>query len=112
MYMQTECRRVTYHAQAIILVVDSTDRERVGTVRAELTQMMQHDFLRSAVVMVLANKQDLRGAMTTAELSDALALHALKDHVWHIQPSCALTGEGLQEALEWLATNVRNARRR
>ena len=112
MYIQTACRRVTYNAQAIILVVDSTDRERVGTVRAELTQMMQHDFLRSAVVMVLANKQDLRGAMTTAELSDALALHSLKDHVWHIQPSCALTGEGLQEALEWLATNVRNARRR
>ena len=93
-------------------MIDSTDRERVGTVRAELTQMMQHDFLRSAVVLVLANKQDLRGAMTSAELSDALSLHALKDHVWHIQPSCALTGEGLQEALEWLATNVKNARRR
>jgi hypothetical protein len=32
--------------------------------------------------------------MTSAELSDALNLHAVKDHNWHIQACCALTGEG------------------
>ena len=32
--------------------------------------------------------------MTTAEISDALNLHSIKDHEWQIQPCCALTGEG------------------
>jgi hypothetical protein len=50
--------------------------------------------LRAAKILVFANKQDLKGAMTSAELSDALNLHAVKDHDWHIQACCALTGEG------------------
>jgi signal recognition particle receptor subunit beta len=47
------------------------------------------------VLLLFANKQDVKGAMTVAEISDALALHTIKkDHSWHIQESCALTGMG------------------
>mgnify|MGYP002385680326 CR=1 FL=1 len=36
----------------------------------------------------------LQGAMTSAEISDLLGLNRVKDHQWHIQSCCALTGEG------------------
>ena len=50
--------------------------------------------LKKAAVLVFANKQDLKGAMTSAEISQQLNLTSIKDHGWHIQACCALTGEG------------------
>ena len=45
-----------------------------------------------AVTRRLLSSQDLRDAMTVAEITEALALHTIKSHDWHIQPCCALTG--------------------
>jgi len=50
--------------------------------------------LKKAALLVYANKQDVRGAMTAAEISQQLGLTRIKDHTWHIQACCALTGEG------------------
>ncbi|XP_012864273.1 PREDICTED: putative ADP-ribosylation factor-like protein 5C isoform X2 [Dipodomys ordii] len=50
--------------------------------------------LRDASVLIFANKQDVKDSMTTAEISQFLSLSAIKDHPWHIQGCCALTGEG------------------
>ena len=50
--------------------------------------------LKDSILLVYANKQDLHGAMTSAEITEALNLHSIKDHEWQIQPCCALTGEG------------------
>ena len=45
-------------------------------------------------MLIFANKQDLKNAMTPAEISDMLGLASLKSHTYHIQGCCALTGEG------------------
>eukprot|EP00051_Salpingoeca_urceolata_P034911 m.27259 g.27259 ORF g.27259 m.27259 type:complete len:180 (+) comp8507_c0_seq1:303-842(+) len=93
-------------AKCLILVVDSTDRERLDVTQQELYKMLAHEDLRRAHVLVLANKQDIKGAMTTAEISTQLNLTSIKDHTWHIQRCCALTGEGLYEGLEWVTSQV------
>lgn len=54
--------------------------------------------LRDASVLIFANKQDMKNSMTTVEISQFLTLSAIKDHPWHIQGCCALTGEGLVAA--------------
>ena len=51
--------------------------------------------------------QDLAGAMGVPELSEGLDLVGLKSHNWHVQASCALTGEGLLEGLQWVAEELR-----
>ena len=61
----------------------------------------QEEELRKAILMVFANKQDLEGAMTPAEISNALGLSALKNRTWSIFKTSALKGEGLEEAMEW-----------
>ena len=88
---------------AVIMMVDSTDRGRMGLVRDELFRLLANEELDPKGVLVLANKQDLPDAMSVAELSEALNLHAIKGHEWHIQASCALTGEGLWEGLDWVS---------
>ena len=74
----------------------------------------------SALILVLANKQDLPNAMSVAcvrkrcrlltaclavalrltdgsgrECTDKLGLHALRERKWFIQATCATSGEGL-----------------
>ncbi|MCD7466057.1 hypothetical protein HAX54_002407 [Datura stramonium] len=51
-----------------------------------------HAVIATAGVLAFANKQDLKDAMTPAEITDALPLHSIKTHDWHIQACCALTG--------------------
>lgn len=72
----------------------------------ELFRILGHDDLQSAVVLVFANKQDLKDAMPPAEITDALSLHNIKNHDWHIQACSALTGDGLLDGLEWIAQRV------
>lgn len=138
--------------QFIILVVDSTDRERLVISKEELYRMLAHEVtphllykhkeadytpsvflkdcgfpprrapssvprselqtveectvvislfspfspqdLRKAAVLIFANKQDMKDCMSAAEISKYLTLSSIKDHPWHIQSCCALTGEG------------------
>jgi hypothetical protein len=37
------------------------------------------------VLLVFANKQDMKGALTAAQISEALNLTSLRDRQWHIQ---------------------------
>ena len=57
--------------------------------------------------MVLANKQDLVIAASSEDIVDKLHLEAIKDRAWAIYACSALTGEGLQEGLEWLLNNLK-----
>ncbi len=50
----------------------------MGTARKELGGLLRHEHLDGVPVLVFANKQDLRDAMTAAELSAALALPDIK----------------------------------
>lgn len=43
--------------QFIIMVIDSTDRERLAVTREELYRMLQHEDLSKASLLVYANKQ-------------------------------------------------------
>lgn len=93
-------------SDAAILVVDCTDRARVGIARGELISLLNDDHLADAPLLVFANKQDARDAMRPPELTAALALHGVQLHDWHVQGCCALSGEGLEDGLRWLAEAV------
>ncbi|KAL0477977.1 ADP-ribosylation factor [Acrasis kona] len=96
------------NTQGVVLVVDSTDRARIHFVREELAKILTQQDLTKAAILVFANKQDLKGAMSGAEVSKALNLHLVKDHEWHIQPCCALSGTGLMPGMDWLVDKIGN----
>lgn len=102
----------TYFAasDAVVVVVDATDRQRIGTLRTEMSRLLASEDLASAPVLVYANKQDLQDAMSAEELSDALGLNLIRNHAYHVQASCALTGEGLLEGMSWLVGQVTASR--
>ncbi|XP_063156946.1 putative ADP-ribosylation factor-like protein 5C isoform X1 [Candoia aspera] len=98
----------TYYSNTefVILVIDSTDRERLTVTKEELYKMLAHEDLRNAAVLIFANKQDVKNSMSTSEISKFLTLSSIRDHPWHIQGCCALTGEGLPAGLEWMISRV------
>jgi ADP-ribosylation factor protein 1 len=92
---------------AVIYVVDANDRDRAHEASEELQKMMGDDALRNSTLLVLANKQDLPHAMNANELKDKLKLNQLRQKNWFIQPTCATTGEGLFEGLDWLSQQLK-----
>ena len=88
-------------------MVDSNDRDRVGEARDELQRMLNEDELRDALLLVFANKQDLPNAMNASEITEKLGLTSLRQRNWWIQATCATSGDGLYEGLEWLSTSLK-----
>lgn len=68
--------------------------------------MLAEEELKSADVLIFANKQDLPHAMSAAEMTDKLGLPSLQGRKWYIQSCCATTGDGLYEGLDWLSDVV------
>jgi len=101
-------RHYFQNTQGLIFVVDSNDRERIGEARDELMRLLNDDELRDAVLLIFANKQDLPTAMSTAEVTEKLGLHSLRQRNWFIQGACATSGDGLDIGLDWLAQQLKN----
>lgn len=93
---------------ALVMVVDSTDRARINSVKDELWRVIESDDLKGAFVLVLANKQDLEDCMKAAEISSSLKLHDIKEHDWHIQACSAKKGTGLREGFDWMVQRIKN----
>ncbi|KAI5684509.1 hypothetical protein M9H77_05737 [Catharanthus roseus] len=104
-------RHYFQNTQGLIFVVDSNDRERISEARDELHRMLNEEELREATLLVFANKQDLPNAMTVSEMTDKLGLHSLRQRRWYIQSTCATSGQGLYEGLDWLSTNISSKER-
>jgi ADP-ribosylation factor protein 1 len=103
-------RHYFQNTQGLIFVVDSNDRERINEANEELQKMLNEDELRDAVLLVFANKQDLPNAMSVAEVTDKLGLHSLRNRKWYIQSTCATSGDGLYEGLDWLSNTLSSSK--
>lgn len=71
--------------------------------KQELHKMLNEEELKTADVLVYANKQDLPHAMTAPELTEKLGLHTIQNRQWYLQACCATNGDGLYEGLDWLS---------
>lgn len=91
-------------ADGIIYVVDSSDKERLEEAKIELIKLLKSPETQGLPVVVLANKQDLPGSVDSSEVEKMLSLKELPPgQLWHVEPTCGVTGEGLEEAVEQMA---------
>jgi small GTP-binding protein len=113
---QDKIRKLWRHyysgTHGIIFVVDSSDRERMDTVRKEFEEILGADEMRSAALLVYANKQDVPGALSTRAIAETLGLHKVRDRMWYIQATCGTSGEGLYAGLNWLTDAVNQQRKK
>lgn len=96
-------RSYTRCTDGIVFVVDSVDEERLEEAKMELLKTALLPENKNVPILVLANKQDLPGAKEAKEIASFLGLNDLSpSHLWHVQPTCAVIGDGLEEGLDIL----------
>jgi small GTP-binding protein len=112
--------------QALIYVIDSTERSRFEEAVSEFDKLLLEDQLKEAWILIFANKQvrfevpyslvlscnlkqvhsygqDIAGALSAIEISEALeSLPALKHRQWRVQAASAFSRAGLIEGLRFL----------
>merc|ERR1712216_983290 len=69
------------NTDALIYVVDSSDRKRLEEAAAELAELLEEDKLTGIPVLIFANKQDLMNATPADEIVATMALE-VKDRPW------------------------------
>ena len=91
------------NTDGVIFVVDSNDKDRIDDAAEELKKMLDEDELKDCIVLVMANKQDLNGALSPNDVSNKMGMEQLKGRQWRVQGTSATTGQGLKEGLDWMA---------
>lgn len=100
-------RSYTRCTDGIIFVVDSTKEDRMEEAKLELLKICKNGSNKSIPILILANKQDLPSALDVCKIEAALGLKKeFSGAQWHLQPTCAVTGEGLDEGMEKLQSMI------
>lgn len=97
---------------ALIFVFDSTDTARLPEAVAALEEVLSHPSMAGVPVLLLANKQEVPGALAPAKLGERLQQGRLVGHRWVLRGCSACTGQGLQEALAVLGVLLRGLEQR
>ncbi|XP_050758783.1 ADP-ribosylation factor-like protein 14 [Gymnogyps californianus] len=93
------------NTDGLLYVVDSSDKRRLEESKKEFELILKNESIKSVPVVLLANKQDLPGALNAEEITRRFNMKKYcSDRNWYVQPCCAITGEGLSEALQRLST--------
>ena len=98
------------NSNAIIFVIDSSDKRRVEEAGIELHDLLKDPKLAKVPLCVLANKQDLAHALSVKAISEKLLLSNVRNRAWSIQPCSAKSGEGLKEGLMWTMQTVKSSK--
>jgi len=102
------CLGHQYHcpkSDAIILVIDSNDIDRIDEARDEFQHICYCEINENIPILIYANKQDLPNALSCYKITEKLNLQSLKQE-WYITGTCATLGDGLYEGLEWLCKKL------
>jgi len=93
-------RSYTRTTDGILFVVDSSDVERLEEAKVELLRTARTPETLGVPMAVLANKNDLPASRSSEEIHRQLGLaDVLAGRLWSIHSACAVTGEGLDEAV-------------
>ncbi|XP_037382577.1 ADP-ribosylation factor-like protein 14 [Talpa occidentalis] len=97
------------NTDGLLYVVDSTDKQRLEDSRREFEHILKNEHIKHVPVVLLANKQDMPGALTAEDITRMFKVKKLcSDRNWYVQPCCAITGEGLTEGLRKLTGFVKS----
>ncbi|KAI5327610.1 hypothetical protein L3X38_027006 [Prunus dulcis] len=84
-----------------------SDLRRLDDCKMELDNLLKEERLSGSSLLILANKQDIKGALTPEEIAKVLNLEAMdKTRHWEIVGCSAYTGDGLLEGFDWLVQDI------
>ncbi|XP_043853101.1 ADP-ribosylation factor-like protein 14 [Dromiciops gliroides] len=92
------------NTDVLVYVVDSSDHQHLEDSRREFELILKNEHIKHVPVVLLANKQDLPGALTAEDVTRKFKMKKnCGDRDWYVQPCCATSGDGLAEGF-WKVT--------
>ena len=65
-------------------MIDAADESQAVVSKMEFFNLLIHNDLKDAAILIFANKTDLPTAKDAGEISNLYSLHEVKHHDWHI----------------------------
>jgi len=99
----------TYYPEihGLVYVVDGCNRDRIAETKAIMESVIEHKYIKGKKMLILVNKQDQPGAMSTDEVAGAFGIHP-DDPAYCIKACSAVGNEGskpepeLNDGVKWL----------
>ncbi|XP_072990365.1 uncharacterized protein [Typha latifolia] len=98
-------------AHALIFIIDASSPSSFEDAKSALEKVLRHEDLRGAPLLILANKQDLPGAISAEELTRYLDLKELDERVHMFQAVSAYDGMGIKFGIDWLVEVMERSKR-
>ena len=96
----------------IIYVVDAADTDRLAESKETLAKALASEGIPGKPILVFANKQDLPGCLSAADLSDRMGLLEFKENRFQVSACQAKPAEGqpvdsrIGKGLNWLLDSI------
>ena len=87
---------------AIVYVVDAADVDSLETAKQELHSLISKPTLQNIPLLVLANKNDLQGALNSQQIIDKLDLKSVTGREVSCYSISAKNAVNIEKTLEWL----------
>ncbi|XP_066387755.1 uncharacterized protein [Miscanthus floridulus] len=97
-------------AHAIMYVIDAATASSFEDSKSALEKVIRHEHLRGAPILIIANKQDLPGAIDDEELAKFLHKE-LDERPYTFQAVCAYDGRGIKSGIDWLVEQLEKSKR-
>ena len=90
-------------AKGFIFVVDSGDKYRFKEeLFREFENIFSKDRFKTQPILILANKQDLNGALNIEDIIKKIEIEKNKNRDWLAVGTSVITGEGIDVGFDWL----------
>jgi len=98
------------NVHGLVFVVDGACRQRSAEVKATWDEMTAHEYVKGKPILVVANKQDLEGAMTADEVAALLGIsegdEGLAVRTCHAMQDKMLKKTPMGEGMRWLLGSI------
>ena len=90
-------------SSAIVFVIDSADLGTLDIAKVQLKQLLQWPSVEGVPLLVLGNKNDLKGALNEKGIIDAMELNSIKDRTVACYSISCKNMNNIDTALKWLS---------
>mmetsp|Transcript_2485 Transcript_2485/g.4969 ORF Transcript_2485/g.4969 Transcript_2485/m.4969 type:complete len:139 (-) Transcript_2485:144-560(-) len=93
-------------SDAIVYMVDASDKVRIAIARKELHLLLDSEGLKSIPILIICNKIDIENHLSEEEVLQGLNLDYITDNPWAIVSISALKSLNLDKVVDWLKDNT------
>ncbi|KAK2166856.1 hypothetical protein LSH36_34g03000, partial [Paralvinella palmiformis] len=97
--------------QALMFMIDVSNKQQVSSSCIQLMDVINHEALQTADLLIILNKIDVQGCMSRLELDFVMRLNEIQKHARQkmtLLDISARQGKGLQEVTRWIQQHTKH----